>query len=242
MLGQMATPGRTTVRRARGSLSQDEILDAAIILVEQGGLAQLSMPEVARYLKSGVTSIYWYFRSKEALLQALADRVSREISLELPTMGGGPWDETLYEYFVDFRDLIKRRPIYREIFAYRVNLAFERATSGPSVLGRLEENLVFLTAAGVTVDEAMDAINVCATYTRGFVILEQGAQEASGMSGELSDDQSEQFPLLSQVGLNRISDVSERQFDRGLRLLIKGIRDEVDDRRRAGSPQASLPD
>ena len=63
----------TRTRRARGSLSQDEILEAAAQLIDRGGLVQLSMGALARHMDSGVTSIYWYFRSKDELLQARKD-------------------------------------------------------------------------------------------------------------------------------------------------------------------------
>src|ERR1700734_3509682 len=74
--------GRST-RRPRGSLSREEILDGARELVEAHGLQQLSMPALAKQLKSGVTSIYWYFRSKDDLLEALTDRVTRDMYLKL---------------------------------------------------------------------------------------------------------------------------------------------------------------
>src|SRR6202050_309032 len=110
--------GRTT-RRARGSLSREEILDGAQELVEAQGLQQLSMPALAKQLKSGVTSIYWYFRSKDDLLEALTDRVTRDMYLKLPPIGDGAWDEELVGYFTAFRNLLEATPIYREVFAYR---------------------------------------------------------------------------------------------------------------------------
>src|SRR5271168_1493138 len=93
--------GRAT-RRARGSLSREEILDAAQELVEAQGLQQLSMPALAKQLKSGVTSIYWYFRSKDDLLEALTDRVTRDMYLKLPPIGDGAWDDELVDYFTAF--------------------------------------------------------------------------------------------------------------------------------------------
>jgi AcrR family transcriptional regulator len=229
----------TKTRRARGSLSQDEILEAAALLIEKGGLAQLSMGALARHMDSGVTSIYWYFRSKDELLQALTDRVSHELYQELPPIGAGPWHEELYEYFAAFREVLERSPVYREVFAYRVQFLFERAAMRPSVIRRLEAGLAFLTQAGLTLEEATDAFTACSNYTRGFVILEHGLDadrktNGQGSGNRYGEDRRKPtevdpgaHPLVSEVGLDRFADLDNRQFETGLRLLIEGIRQSV---------------
>ncbi|MGE3328254.1 MAG: TetR/AcrR family transcriptional regulator, partial [Acidimicrobiia bacterium] len=113
---------KSASRRARGSMSRDEILDAARHLIALHGMRQLSMPGLARELGSGVTSIYWYFRNKDELLESLATEAIRESSLRLPPVGDGPWDEELVEYFGAFRALLHSNPVYREIGTYRPDL------------------------------------------------------------------------------------------------------------------------
>ena len=66
--------GGARPRRARGSLSREEILAAAYELVEHDGLDALSMPALGRAVGAGVTSIYWYFRNKDDLLVAWPNR------------------------------------------------------------------------------------------------------------------------------------------------------------------------
>jgi AcrR family transcriptional regulator len=231
--------GKPRTRRARGSLSQDEILEAAAQLIDRGGLVQLSMGALARHMDSGVTSIYWYFRSKDELLSALTDRVSHEIYAELPPIGTGPWHEELFAYFAAFRDVLERSPVYREVFAYRVQFLFERAAMRPSVLRRLESGLAFLTEGGLTLEEAADAFSACSNYTRGFVILEHGFDadrqtNAQGTGDRYREDRGKPsdvdpitHPLVSEVGLHRFATLDDHQFDSGLRLLIEGIRQSV---------------
>lgn len=239
----MATPAkkagrakRTTkpARRARGSLSQGEILDGAQQLVEQSGLQQLSMPALARYLKSGVTSIYWYFHSKDDLLEALTDKVARELHDRLPPVGDRAWDEELTDYFVAFRNLIEKNTVYREVFAYRKRFVFQRSIMAPSLLARLEEGLRILVGVGLTSDQAIDAFNACSNYTRGFVVLEHGlaAEEEGGDPGAdgralvRSLDET-RFPVLSRVGdPDQVMGMDDHQFHAGLLLLLDGIRQE----------------
>jgi AcrR family transcriptional regulator len=218
----------TKSRRARGSLSEEEILEGAKELVERYGLHELSMPALARQLNSGVTSIYWYFRSKDDLLQALTDQVTREMYRALPPVGDGPWDEELIEYFAVFRDLLADTPIYREVFAYRPRLLFVRAAMGRSMLRRLEAGLHLLTSAGLTPEQAADAFNACSNYTRGFGVLEHGLPSEDADETEtaaLHRFDPEEFPTLSQLeDFEHVMWLDDEQFRVGLRLLVEGIR------------------
>ena len=71
-------------RRERGSISVDEILNGAFEVATEVSIANLSMPLLAKHLDVGVTSIYWYFRKKDELLDAMTDRHSRSTSSRCP--------------------------------------------------------------------------------------------------------------------------------------------------------------
>ena len=58
-------------RRERGSISVDEIINGAFEVATEVSIDNLSMPQLARHLDVGVTSIYWYFRKKDELLDAV---------------------------------------------------------------------------------------------------------------------------------------------------------------------------
>ncbi len=232
----MANTERTSSRRARGSLSQEEILEAATQLIEKNGLAQLSMGALAKRMNSGVTSIYWYFRSKDELLQALTDRVSYQIYHDLPPFGDGPWHEELYRYFAEFRIVTETSPVYREVFAYRIQFLFERAAMRPSVLHHLEFGLSYLVQNGLSLEEATVAFNASSNFVRGFVILEHGLEtgrSSNGQGGDRTDESqpnyvdASKYPLIAKIGLSRIANLGNEQFESGLRLLIGGVRASV---------------
>ncbi|MGB8792028.1 MAG: helix-turn-helix domain-containing protein, partial [Mycobacterium sp.] len=61
-------------RRQRGSISVDEIINGAFEVANEASVDGLSMPLLAKHLDVGVTSIYWYFRKKDDLLNAMTDR------------------------------------------------------------------------------------------------------------------------------------------------------------------------
>ena len=233
-----------SARRARGSLSQEEILDAAKALVEADGLAQLNMPALAKALNSGVTSIYWYFRSKDELVTALTDKVAREMYRGLPPVGPGTWDEQLCEYFVAFRELLVATPIYREVFAYRSQSLYQEGTLAPTLLKRLEEGMAVLVGAGLEPSDAAGVMTACSSYTRGFVLLEHGiaAEElqeirdnvnARSAASMVQSDPSK-FPTLAQIPmLDEMFELGDRDFREGLRLIIEGAKRRLDSRARA---------
>ena len=228
-------------RRARGSLSQEEILEVAKSLVETEGLAALNMPALARALNSGVTSIYWYFRSKDELVTALTDKVAREMYRGLPPIGEGSWDDELCDYFAAFRQLLNTTPIYREVFAYRSQSLYQDGALAPALLRRLEAGMEVLMGTGMSPADAAGLMRACSNYTRGFVLLEHGiAAERMVESGEappasaaavVSADAA-RYPTLAAIPmLDEMFELDDGDFRNGLRLLVEGAKRRLERQR-----------
>jgi AcrR family transcriptional regulator len=221
-------------RRARGSLSQEEILDVAKALVETEGLAALNMPALARALNSGVTSIYWYFRSKDELVTALTDKVAREMYRGLPPVGEGAWDDELCDYFAAFRQLLNETPIYREVFAYRSQSLYQDGALAPGLLRRLEAGMEVLMRTGMAPADAAALMRACSNYTRGFVLLEHGiAAERSVEAPDVTEvsaaamvaADAERYPALAAIPmLDAMFELDDSDFINGLRLLVEGAK------------------
>jgi AcrR family transcriptional regulator len=211
-------------RRARGSLSREEILDAARRVVERDGIHGLSIPTVATHLTSGATSIYWYFRGKDALLAALVDQAARHVSRGIPPVGTGPWEPELVEYFVAYRDLLHEVPVYREMLAYRASFVFVRSPAARSIMRRLEDGLELLVGAGLAPPVAARAYTACANYTNGFVILQHahGLIPGSGHRPPSPAGRGTAGPATGDAGVR----LDDEQFRFGLTLIVTGIREE----------------
>src|SRR5690242_13896302 len=73
--GEQTPSARTArARRPRGSLTREQVVEAALALVDEQGVEALSMPALAARLDCGVMTLYGYIDSKEDLLLALAQR------------------------------------------------------------------------------------------------------------------------------------------------------------------------
>ena len=217
-------------RRQWGSLSRDEIVRVARRLIERDGLGDLSLTRLGKQLGAGPTSVYWYFESKEALLAAVVDDVTREMYLRLPAVGHGSWDDEIIEHHLAFRRLLQRTPIYREIFCYCAESLILESRMAPFILDRLEEGLSLFLRAGLTPDQAVLAHNAFSSYTRAFVLIEE-----AGRHGE-RDPAAVQLLMLALTRLLDLSPLESPEalggalvldddlYRRGLQLLVDGVR------------------
>lgn len=215
-------------RRARNSLSHEEILAAALELTETEGLAQLSMPALARKLGCAVMSIYKYFRNKDDLLDALAHRVMRELHRRLPPAGDGEWDVELVAYFTAYRDLMEDTPAYREVVLY-ASTSVVRAALTPAQWRRLDTGIGLLQRAGLALADAVRVYNVCYNFTRAYVAYAHTVRAASSDLPAPDDTaidrlDSTEYPILAMLpDPSAAIDVNEGGFALGLELLTAGI-------------------
>lgn len=67
--------------------SRGQITAAAVALADEGGLAAVSMRQVARRLGTGPASLYRYVSTRSDLLDLMADAVTEEIGPDVPLAG-----------------------------------------------------------------------------------------------------------------------------------------------------------
>ena len=78
----------------RARLHRDDVVVAAIELVDAEGIDALTIRRLAKDLEVTPTALYWHYTDKQALLDALADQLWVEALERTGTRGGGdPWDE-----------------------------------------------------------------------------------------------------------------------------------------------------
>jgi AcrR family transcriptional regulator len=81
-----------TIRNAQKEVTRQRILGAVLDLVADGGLTEVTVPEVSRASGASVATIYRYFPTKDALFEAAAGEPARRAAGELPEseLAGGP--------------------------------------------------------------------------------------------------------------------------------------------------------
>src|SRR5215469_8232639 len=94
-------PGRQrTPTRRSSSLSVEAIVAAAIDVLDEAGMAGLSMRKVADRLGTGAASLYAYVSGRDELLELVFDELVGQV--ELPEPDPKRWREQLMEMMYDF--------------------------------------------------------------------------------------------------------------------------------------------
>jgi AcrR family transcriptional regulator len=224
----------SVVARSRaGELTREDVIDAAAELVAERGYAGLSMRALAQRCGVATMTLYRHVRTKEDLLGALADRVLGE--LELPAPDTLTWQEQLATVFRSVHDLLLAHPDLVEIAA-RQHVAGEAAYRGAEVV------LDALRRGGIEGESAASAFATLFAFTLGFT---QQQLQASGPGAGLAQRRAvlERLPVDDFENLSRLGGVfllrhSDRHFEDGLDLIIRGLERQSGDRarRRKGGP------
>lgn len=182
------------------------------------------MPEVARRLKVGVTNVYWYFRSKNELLRAIAERVTAEFYEGLQEDGGLSGDDLVLRQFRVYWQRLRDNPLWREIFISGFAAAVLGSPEGSRRAGMvLQRQIERMVDAGLDVTEATAAYRILSAYTRGSVSVMH-----MDRAGLLSADERERMSVLAVLsgeareGWSRLPD-DDVLFDAGLRALWAGL-------------------
>ncbi|GLP76541.1 TetR family transcriptional regulator [Mycobacterium antarcticum] len=233
------------VRRMRGSINPDDIIEGAFELAETVGIDNLSMPLLGRHLGVGVTSIYWYFRKKDDLLNAMTDRALRQYVFATPYVEAENWRETLGNHARVMRKTFLGNPILCDLILIRSALSPRAARVGAAAVEKAIENLV---EAGLSPRDAFDTYSAVSVHVRGSVIL-QRISDKNRSTEEAFDEarviDAETAPLLAEMtGAGHwIGASDEKNFEYGLACLLDNAERLIEAppaanrRRRAATPR-----
>lgn len=168
MAGPEGAGGRR--RRERGSISVDEILRGAFELAGEESIDQLSMPQLARHLDVGVTSIYWYFRRTDELLDAMTERVLHDYDFSVLAIDPGTWRASLRAHAHRMREMFTRNPIVCDLILIRGTRGLPAARTA---LEKIEQPVAALVTAGLTAKQAFDTYTAIAVLVRSSAVLQR---------------------------------------------------------------------
>src|SRR5919112_3075170 len=99
----------TTARRAgrRPRVSREQVLDAALELADEGGIAAVTMASVGARLGVEAMSLYRHVGNKEEMLDGLIDRVFAEIDVPADARD---WRDALRRRAVSVHTALRRHP------------------------------------------------------------------------------------------------------------------------------------
>ena len=182
-------------------LHKRDVVDAATTLLDDYGIADLTMRRLARELDVSPGALYWHFANKQQLLGAVADRILESVD-DVP----GGWRDRVARICAQLRDALLSHTDGAELVS--ASFAAGQSEAMAQILARLTDAAA---DAGVDPAHAELAARTVVYYVLGFTADEQSRLQWDAAGAELPDAQS----VLSE-------DPSAR-FAFGLRLLVDGI-------------------
>lgn len=172
----MTETNERPAKRPRGSLTAEEVLDAALVLIDTHGLDGLSMRNLGDALGVNHMTPYRFFASRAALLDALADREARRF----------PRDPALVEK--DPRQRIRNGALHiRRVLLehpYLAPVVISRPLSKSAPLTALRSSRDALDELGIPAEHQPRVGGAILTYGLGFVLYETGVARYRATMGE----------------------------------------------------------
>jgi AcrR family transcriptional regulator len=144
-------------------LSRDEIVGAAVALVEQGGPAALTMKALGAALGADPSAVYRHMEDKDELLRAVGDHLLDGVVEGLP--GRRSWDATVEAVCVRLRAALLARP-------HLADLARSAPTRQPHEVRLTEVVLRALAIGGFPPDRAAAAYHALIELTVGSATID----------------------------------------------------------------------
>jgi len=220
------TAGRPRSGRvARNTLSRGRIVEAAVALIDGGGLAAFTMPRLAEQLGVGTMSLYRHIEDKDDLLDAMAEHLISGI--DVPDGEPADWETRVVGYLRSLRDQAICHPALARLLADR------GLTVGP-VFNQLETVHSILRAAGFADRDAVRAFYSLLTYVFGSLMwqlprvhLQPEADYVAAWDRSLVRLDPTAYPNLVNLRDHLITSASTDQFEYGLEHLVSSLRTRV---------------
>jgi AcrR family transcriptional regulator len=171
----------TRRRRERGSISVDQIINGAFEVAAEVSIDNLSMPVLAKHLDVGITSIYWYFRKKNDLLDAMTGRVLDEYNFTVPSIDASNWRESLRNHATTMRRQFRDSPVLCDLILIRGHYGGRAAQSA---LQKIEQPVAALVEAGLTPQQAVQTYGAISVHTRGSVVMQRLQDKTEGFPAQ----------------------------------------------------------
>ncbi len=197
-------------------LSHDAIVTAALRLIDRDGLADFSTRKLGRELGCEAMAIYWYYPSKDALLDAVVEKLTAHIGDAIADTPKD-WISALRKVAHAYRNIARMHPQAFPLLATR-----RFASAGTyAFLERL-----FGLARELGIDDRTTArfYRVVSSYCNGFTLNALSPRPPEDELAELR----QQYPRVAEVSAWLEPPHLDELFEFGLELQLAALAREVE--------------
>ena len=204
------------------AIDRSRIVDEALALLNEVGIDKLTTRKLADRLGVQQPALYWHFKNKSALLDAVNGAMLERFHQHRLPPPGQDWVEFTYA---------NARSMRSTLLAVRDGARLTAGTR-PSVTEFAESELVLqlYVAAGFSAEEALHTAIAVTRYVVGFVLEEQGERARDDEDKDVDIDfdvELAPFPLMAEAVGSLMQEGTintEKAFEAGLRYMVDGMR------------------
>jgi len=218
-------------------LSRPRVVRAALRLVDEKGLAALTMRALATELEVSPMALYNHVRDKDELVDLMVDLMLGEVDTSATE---GDWLTQLRALAQSYHQALAAHQQLARVYSGRIRI-------GPHGLLLIERTIGLLLEGGFPPSEASDAFFALFTYTAGSQqmghiapLRDHTTGQKTGYYPPLSP---EQIPAITAVRPHLDGVHRPGRFDYGLDLLLAGLQAklaQVDDTATAPPPDGDI--
>jgi TetR/AcrR family tetracycline transcriptional repressor len=204
----------------RPGLTRHSLIETGLRLLDEVGLEGLTVRRLAAELGVQSPALYWHIRTKQELLDGMADAIVQAAGMG-PPRDGESWQDWLTR---------RARAHRTSLLAHRdgARVVVNAAWLSPAAIQMFDQELTAMVGLGFSPVLALRTIAALTHYVTGFVLREQTERQEST---EQPQGQLAAVADLLEGGMSATlivaireggSPVSEHAFEHGLRALIDG--------------------
>ena len=223
----MTTANRRKRPGPRRALTTDEILDAALDLLDEGGPTAASVRGIAAKVGVAPNAVYTYFPDKAAVVAALVERLLGEVDHGTFADRAQPWRQRVESLAVELRERLEAHP-------GSVNLMVGQPMLGPHALALGERLLELFADAGLSSTDAARASRLLFGFVFSSVALDVAdlgqpgpppptEERIAARHRVFAAAPADQFPRIVKAATTMADSISTKQYLWGLHRLLDGL-------------------
>ncbi|WP_024868077.1 TetR/AcrR family transcriptional regulator C-terminal domain-containing protein [Pseudoxanthomonas suwonensis] len=208
------------------ALQRDRIIESAFRLLDEEGLDGMTLRKLACGVGVRAPSLYWHFRDKRDLLDAMSDALLEDVARDLPD--GLPWREAVHRVGTELRQAFKSRRDGARVYAGTFAVSRNVLRTADALARAFGE-------AGVAPEDAAIAGMQVMHYVLGFVIEEQALPtdpaQVELLKTAFVEAVEHDYPSLRAARDGLLRPDFDARFAAGLDLLLDGVQARLDSAR-----------
>ena len=208
------TVAKKKAAKSAPDLSHETIRTAALELIDQDGLDEFSTRKLGRLLGCEAMAIYWYYPSKDALLDAVVDKLMAGIAARIAGDPSDDWIATMRGLAHAYRKVAHDHPRAFPLLA-------TRRFQSEGTFAFLERLFELARAQGIDDHVAARFYRVISSYCNGFGLNELAAPR--GPQDLRTAALRRRFPHVEAISEWLDPKYSDEMFTFGLELQLTAL-------------------